>query len=251
MSLSLSNKVILITGATSGIGEACAVQCAEKGARLILCGRRKDRLVALQKSLSKASVHILAFDVTDKAAVDHALADLPADFKNIDILIYSAGGALGLEQMDDANIEDWEGMMDMNVKGMLYLIRAILPQMYAQKSGHIVTLGSTAGHNVYAGGSVYCASKFAVHAISKTLNLEAVGKGVRVTEIDPAAVETEFSLVRFKGDEEKAKNVYKTFKPLVAEDVADTILYAITRPEHVNIAQIVLYSREQASRIPD
>lgn len=251
---SLKGKTALVTGATSGIGEACALQLAEHGVRLVICGRRKERLEALKQKLTKehkASVHILSFDVRDQNAVNTALESLPADFKNIDILINSAGGALGLDYMDVADMKDWQDMIEMNINGMLYLIRQLLPGMYARKSGHIVNLGSTAGLSVYEGGTVYCATKAAVHAISKALSLEAVNKGVRITEIDPAAVETELSIVRFKGDVERAKNVYKNFKPLVAADVADTILFALTRPEHVNISQIVLYSREQATRIPN
>jgi 3-hydroxy acid dehydrogenase/malonic semialdehyde reductase len=252
--MELSNKIILITGATSGIGEACAYLFAKHGARLIICGRREERLNAIKEKLIKeyqTSVYILNFDVTQREAINKALQSLPADFKNIDILINNAGGALGLERLDDAHVEDWEGMIDMNVKGLLYLIRAILPDMYARNTGHIVNIGSTASHNVYPGGSVYCATKHAVHAISKALNLEAIGTAVRTTEIDPGMVETEFSLVRFKGDAEKAHALYQNFKPLVAADVADAIFYAITRPEHVNIAQMVLYSREQPGRIPD
>jgi len=252
--MELLNKTILITGATSGIGEACAYLFAKHGARLIICGRREERLQTIKEKLTKeyqATVFSLSFDVTKRAEVNHALQTLPDDFKNIDILINNAGGALGMDRLNDAHIEDWEGMIDMNVKGLLYLIRALLPDMYARNTGHIVNIGSTAAQNVYPGGSVYCATKHAVHAISKTLNLEAIGTAVRVTEIDPGMVETEFSLVRFKGDAQKAKALYKNFKPLMAADVADSIFYAITCPAHVNIAQIVLYSREQPGRIPD
>ena len=252
--MELLNKTILITGATSGIGEACAFLFAKHGARIIICGRREERLQTIKEKLNKkyqTDVFVLSFDVTQRADVNHALQTLPNDFKNIDILINNAGGALGMERLNDAHIEDWEGMIDMNIKGLLYLIRAILPDMYARNIGHIVNIGSTAAQNVYPGGSVYCATKHAVHAISKTLNLEAIGTAVRTTEIDPGMVETEFSLVRFKGDAQKADELYKNFKPLVAADIADAIFYAITRPAHVNIAQMVLYSREQPGRIPD
>lgn len=254
MTLSLAQKTILITGATSGIGEACARLLSSQGARLIICGRREERLLALQEELVKefqTPVYSLSFDVRERAQVQLAIQNLPQDFKNIDVLINNAGGALGVERLDDANEDDWDRMIDMNVKGLLYLIRAVLPQMYQRNMGHVVNIGSTASLNVYPGGAVYCATKHAVHAISKALNLEAMKSAIRVTEIDPGMVETEFSLVRFKGDEKQAKALYQNFKPLVAADVADAILYAITRPFHVNISQIVMYSREQPARIPD
>lgn len=253
MSQTLMNKTILITGATSGIGEACAKLFAQQGARLILCGRRTERLTALQTQLTtqyQVPVHSCTLDVSVRAAVEAAITNLPPAFKDIDILINSAGGALGTDKMSEALLEDWDAMLAANVSGTLYLIRALLPSMYARNTGHIVNIGSTASHFVYPGGGVYCAAKHAVRALSKALNLESLGTAVRVTEIDPGMVETEFSLVRFKGDAERAKKLYANFTPLTAEDVADTILYAITRPAHINIAEIVLYSREQPDRIP-
>jgi 3-hydroxy acid dehydrogenase/malonic semialdehyde reductase len=253
MTTTLANKTILITGASSGIGEACALMFAEQGARLILCGRREERLQALQNKLVhdyKIPAHTLVLDVRDRVAVKETISSLPEDFKNIDILINNAGGALGLETLATADLDDWDTMIDANIKGVLYLIHAVLPGMYTRKTGHIVNIGSTAAHITYRSGSVYCATKHAVDAISKTLSLESINTGVRVTQIDPGMVETEFSLVRFKGDAEKAKSLYENFKPLSAKDVADTIYYAITRPPHVNISEIILYSREQAANIP-
>ncbi len=245
----LKNKTILITGASSGIGEATAVQLAKQGAKLILCARRRERLEALQQQLEQKyniKVEILVLDVRDKVTVKAAAAQLPA----VDILINNAGCALGRDNITEASLEDWEEMLDSNVKGMLYWIHALLPRMLDQKHGHIVNIGSTAALNVYMGGSVYCASKHAVHALTKTLGLEVAGTPIRVTEIDPGMVETEFSLVRFKQDVTKAKNVYANMTPLSAQDVADAILYAITRPQHVNIGQMVLYATEQVQGRP-
>ncbi|MFI4956821.1 MAG: SDR family NAD(P)-dependent oxidoreductase [Gammaproteobacteria bacterium] len=249
----MQEKTILITGASSGIGEACAMALARQGSKLILVARREGRLKAIEESLKEtgAQIHTRALDVRDHDAIEAFMNSLPADFANIDILINNAGCALGIETLADAPRKDWDDMIDINVKGLLYMTRAILPGMLAREHGHIVNIGSTAAHNVYPGGSVYCATKHAVNAITKTLQLEVAGKGVRVTEIDPGAVETEFSVVRFKGDEAKAKKVYEGMKtPLSAGDVADAIVYAVTRPAHVNIAQILLYSTHQTERLP-
>jgi len=254
MNQPLKDLNILITGASSGIGEACALLFAEMGAKLMLCARREARLQQLQERLQKhyqTPVHLMPLDVRDHTAVDRAIEQLPADFQSIDVLINNAGGAIGMEYLRDGHVADWETMLDTNIKGTLYFLRAVLPKMYAQNQGHVVNIGSTSAQNVYAAGSVYCATKFAVSAITKTLSIEAISTGIRVTEIDPGMVETEFSVVRFKGDNAKAKALYNDFQPLSAMDVADAIAYAITRPAHVNIAQIVLYSREQKVRLPD
>lgn len=254
MSSSLKNTTIFITGATSGIGQACTHLFAVHGARLIICGRRQDRLSQLAKQLKdehQAEVHTIVLDVRHQPAVHEAITHLPPEFKNIDVLINNAGGAWGIEPIHEAHLEDWETMIDTNVKGLLYLLHSVLPGMYARNHGHIVNIGSTAAINAYAGGSVYCGTKHAVNAITKALSIEAVNTAVRVSEIDPGMVETEFSLVRFKGDAKKADDLYRSFKPLTATDVADAIYFAITRPAHVNIAQIVLYSRDQKVRIPD
>lgn len=244
----MKDKIVLITGASSGIGRACATQLAKAGATLILMARRLERLQEFAQELQQtyqARVHVFQCDVTDKNAVQQTVSQLPISLKNIDVLINNAGLAAGLEKMHEGILNDWEQMIDTNVKGLLYMTREILPGMLQRNSGHVINLGSTAGHQTYPGGSVYCATKSAVNAITKTLSQEVAGTKIRVTEIAPGMVETEFSLVRFKGDETRAKKVYENLTPLSADDVADAIMYAITRPKHVNIAQILLYSTDQ------
>lgn len=242
------NKTILITGASSGIGQACATQLAAAGARLILTARRGEKLQALAQDLRnqyQTAVYIFPCDVTEQAAVQAGLSQLPEAFQDIDVLINNAGLAAGLDKMHESMLDDWEQMIDTNIKGLLHMTRQILPKMLQRNKGHIINLGSTAGHQTYPGGSVYCATKYAVHALTKTLNQEVAGTKIRVTEISPGMVETEFSLVRFKGDATRANKVYENITPLCAQDVADAIVYAITRPQHVNIAHIMLYSTDQ------
>jgi 3-hydroxy acid dehydrogenase / malonic semialdehyde reductase len=249
----MKNKTVLITGASSGIGEACAELLGAMGANLILIARREDRLDALAQRFenSGVKVHTAALDVRDAALVSEFIQTLPEPFANIEILINNAGCALGLDPLSSADPKDSDAMIDINIKGLLHLTQAVLPQMLARKSGHIVNLGSLAAHNVYANGAVYCATKHAVRAITKALQLEVAGKGVRVTEIDPGAVETEFSLVRFKGDSARAKKVYESMQePLTPLDVADAIIYALSCPRHVNISQIVMLSSDQTERLP-
>lgn len=244
----MKNKTVLITGATSGIGRATAILFAVKGFRLILCGRRQDRLVALQSELSKKTdVHVLNFDVRNKENVHTALSSLPVEFANIDVLINNAGNAHGLDPIQDGNEEDWDAMMDINVKGLLYVSKAVIPQMVARKSGHIINIGSTAGKEVYPKGNVYCASKHAVDALTTGMRIDLNPYGIKVGAVNPGAVETEFSNVRFKGDDAKADAVYKGFEPLVAEDIAETLLFVVTRPAHVNIADLVITPTAQAS----
>jgi NADP-dependent 3-hydroxy acid dehydrogenase YdfG len=248
----LDGKVALITGASSGIGEATAKSFARLGASIILCARRTERLQVLAhelKSQHQTLVHVIGLDVTDRHYVERAFSNLPVEFSSIDIVINNAGLAAGLETIADAKIEDWESMIDTNVKGLLYVTKAILPGMLVRKTGHIVNIGSISSHQVYAKGSVYCATKHAVKAISRALKLECQGSHIRVTEIDPGMVETEFSIVRFKGDKEKAKKVYENMKPLTSQDVADAICYVVTRPAHVNIAEITLTATEQLSQL--
>ncbi len=241
-------KTALITGATSGIGRATAYKFAEEGIKLILCGRRKERLQELQKVLGeKTDVHIESFDVRDKDKVMDILTNLPEDFSDIDILINNAGNAHGLEPIHEADIEDFEAMLDINVKGLLYVSKAIMPGMVNKKSGHIINIGSTAGKEVYPNGNVYCASKFAVDAISKAMRIDLNKYGIRVSEVNPGFVETEFSVVRFKGDVEKAKNVYAGFQALKPEDLADILYFIISRPPHVNIADVLVLPTAQAS----
>lgn len=244
----MRNKTALITGATSGIGMATAKLFAKNGAKLILCGRRIERLSELSKELSEfTDIHILSFDVRMKDDVESAIQSLPKNFSEIDILVNNAGNAHGLDTIDEGNTEDWDAMLDINVKGLLYVTKAILPKMIERKSGHIINIGSTAGKEVYPKGNVYCASKHAVDALNQAFRIDLNGKGIRVGAINPGMVETEFSEVRFKGDSERAKKVYEGFSPLQAEDIADIIWFTVTRPSHVNIADLTVMSVDQAS----
>ncbi|MEL0651606.1 SDR family NAD(P)-dependent oxidoreductase [Algibacter sp. TI.3.09] len=240
-------KTALITGATSGIGEATAYEFAKHGIKLIICGRRLERLNTIQKALERLTdVHILNFDIRNKQSVIVAIENLPKDFKNIDILINNAGNAHGLDPINEGNLDDWDAMMDINVKGLLYVSKAIIPQMTARKSGHIINIGSSAGKEVYPNGNVYCATKHAVLAITEGMRIDLNPFGIKVGAVNPGMVETEFSQVRFKGDP-AANNVYKGFKALQAKDVADVIYFAISRPAHVNLADILMFCTAQAS----
>ncbi|MDD7884781.1 SDR family NAD(P)-dependent oxidoreductase [Flavivirga sp. 57AJ16] len=240
-------KTALITGATSGIGEATAYEFAKHGIDLILCGRRKERLNTIQKALDRlTNVHILNFDVRDKAKTLLAIESLPDAFKNIDILINNAGNAHGFDAINEGSIDDWDAMMDINVKGLLYVSKAIIPQMTARQSGHIINIGSSAGKEVYPKGNVYCASKHAVLAITEGMRIDLNPFGIKVGAINPGLVETEFSQVRFKGDK-MADSVYKGFKALRAKDIAEIIYFVISRPPHVNIADLLVFPTAQAS----
>jgi len=242
-----NTKTALITGATSGIGRATAHEFAKHGINLILCGRRQERLDTIEKALSKqTNVHTLNFDVRDKKAVSAAIDSLPENFKQIDILINNAGNAHGLDPIQDGNLDDWDAMLDINVKGLLYVSKAIIPQMTARQSGHIINIGSSAGKEVYPKGNVYCASKHAVVALTEGMRIDLNPFGIKVTAINPGLVETEFSQVRFKGDA-KADNVYKGYKALQPEDLADVIYFAVSRPAHVNIADVLMFCTAQAS----
>ncbi|WP_396632977.1 SDR family NAD(P)-dependent oxidoreductase [Maribacter sp. R86514] len=241
-------KTAFITGATSGIGKSTAIHFAQNGIDLVLCGRRQDRLDALKEELVKhVQVHTLNFDIRNKASVKEAVDSLPKEFAEIDILINNAGNAHGMDTIQEGNIDDWDAMLDINVKGLLYVSKAVIPQMVARKSGHIINIGSTAGKEVYPKGNVYCASKHAVDAINQGMRIDLNGTGVRVGAVNPGLVETEFSNVRFKGDEDKADKVYKGFQPLKPEDIADIIHFVVTRPYHVNIADLVVMPTAQAS----
>lgn len=240
-------KTALITGATSGIGRATAHEFAKHGINLILCGRRQERLDSVQKALSKQTiVHTLNFDVRDKAQTFKAIASLPKEFQKIDILINNAGNAHGLDPIQTGNLDDWDAMMDINVKGLLYVSKAIIPGMTERNSGHIINIGSSAGKEVYPNGNVYCGSKHAVLAITEGMRIDLNPFGIKVGAINPGLVETEFSEVRFKGDA-KADKVYKGYKALQPEDVADVIYFAISRPAHVNIADVLMFCTAQAS----
>lgn len=244
------NKTILITGATSGIGKASAELLASLGFRLILTGRRKDRLVELKDNLSHlAKIHILNFDVRDKDAISKLIEGLPKDFREIDVLINNAGNAYGMGPIHEGELDDWDNMIDINLKGLLYVTRAISPQMVERKSGHIINIGSLAGVETYPNGAVYCASKHAVVAASEGMRKDLNPYGVKVSTISPGLVETEFSEVRFHGDKEKAASVYKGFLPLSAFDIAETIEFVVTRPDHVNIGDMLVLPSSQASSI--
>ena len=239
-------KTALITGATSGIGKSTAILFAKKGYNLILCGRREERLNNLKETLN-TNIHTLIFDVRDKHAVFNAINSIPEEFKNIDILLNNAGNAHGMSKIQDGNIDDWDAMMDGNVKGLLYVTKAVLPTMIANNSGFIVNIGSVAAKEVYPNGNVYCASKHAVDALSKSMRIDLAGHNIRVSAIHPGAVETEFSEVRFKGDKEKADTVYQGFDALQAQDIAEIIEFVTSRPSHVNIEDLVVYPTAQAN----
>ncbi|MFH7011855.1 SDR family NAD(P)-dependent oxidoreductase [Flavobacterium sp. FlaQc-52] len=241
-------KTVLITGATSGIGKATAQIMAKNNYKIILCGRRTDRLAELETELSAfTEVHSLSFDVRDKKATFERINSLPEAFSVIDVLINNAGNAHGLDPIQNGDVEDWDAMIDINVKGLLYVSKVVMPQMIERKSGHIINIGSTAAKEVYPNGNVYCASKHAVDAITNGMRIDLNPYGIRVGGIHPGMVATEFSEVRFKGDTERASNVYKGFDPLQAEDIADIIHFVVSRPYHVNIADLVVMSTAQAS----
>lgn len=241
-------KTALVTGATNGIGKATAIALAEAGYNLIICGRRKEALESLQQELQeKVKVYSLQFDVRDKKEIDDAIAELPKEFQQIDVLVNNAGNAHGLDPIQAGNTEDWDAMIDINVKGLLYVSKAIIPQMVERKGGHIINVGSIAGKEVYPNGNVYSASKHAVDALNKAMRIDLNGLGIRVGAINPGLVETGFSDVRFKGDSERAKTVYEGYSPLKPEDIAEIIVFMLTRPSHVNIADLMVLPSEQAS----
>ena len=241
-------KTALITGASSGIGMATAKVFARNGIDLILCGRRQERLDTLKNELnSLCNIHILNFDVRNKKEVFLKIKSLPKVFSTIDILINNAGNAHGLDNIQEGNLEDWDAMIDINVKGLLYVSKAVLPTMLLSQSGHIINIGSTAGKEVYPKGNVYCASKYAVDAINQGMRIDLNGKGIKVGAINPGMVATEFSEVRFKGDTQKATKIYQGFTPLQAKDIAEIIWFTVTRPAHVNIADLTVMALDQAS----
>lgn len=240
-------KTAFITGATSGIGKATAIRLAKEGFRLIIVGRRIERLEELKKELGALTdVLVASFDVRDKEKVNEVIASLPDEFSSIDLLVNNAGNAHGLDLIQEGNTDDWDNMMDINVKGLLYVSKAIIPKMIKQKSGHIINIGSIAGKEVYPKGNIYCASKHAVDAINKGMRMDLNEHGIRVGAVNPGLVETEFSEVRFKGDKDRAKDVYKGFDPLKPEDIADIIHFVVTRPYHVNIADLIVLPTAQA-----
>ena len=241
-------KTILITGATSGIGLAAAKKLVNEKNQLILCGRRQRKLDEISEELSKsANVLTLCFDVSDKDEVNKLLSNLPKEFSSVDVLINNAGNAHGLDTIQDGLLNDWDNMIDSNVKGLLYVSRIIMPKMIEQQSGHIINIGSLAGREVYEKGNIYCATKHAVNAISKAMRIDLNKTGIKVSEINPGLVETDFSNVRFKGDSDRAEKVYQGYKALQADDIADIIEFVINRPSHVNIADILVLPQAQAT----
>lgn len=243
------NKIALITGATSGIGKATAIKLAEVGYSIIITGRRGERLTALEKELKDKGIEVLAlqFDVRNQTEVHQAIADLPAEWQAIDVLVNNAGLAVGTSPIQDGIIDDWERMIDTNVKGLLYVTREVAPLMIKRERGHIVNLASVAGKEVYPGGNVYCATKHAVDALSKAMRVDMLKHNIKVTNIAPGMVETEFSIVRYKGDTQAADNVYKGITPLTGEDIADTIVFAVTRPAHICLNDIQIMPTTQAN----
>ena len=246
----LKKKITLVTGASSGIGLACARSFADQGARLILSARRGDRLESLAAELQKefgAETHLLELDVRDREAVNAAIEGLPPAWRDIEILINNAGLSRGLDKVQEGYYLDWDEMIDTNIKGLLWVSRAVMPGMVERDRGHVINIGSVAGHQVYTGGNVYCATKHAVGALTQGMRLDLVGTRVRVSSVDPGLVETEFSEVRFRGDTERADPVYRNFPPLQAVDIAETVLFCATRPPHVNIQDVLIMPQDQAA----
>jgi hypothetical protein len=246
----LQGKTVFITGASSGIGRATAIAFAREGARLLVCARRLEPLEELRQTLAAAgapAVHIFELDVQKRGEVEAAITNLPADWKDIDILVNNAGLSRGLAKLYEDDPQNWEEMIDTNVKGLLYVTRSVAPGMVARGRGHVINLGSTAAYITYANGAVYCATKAAEKSISEGLKIDLMGTAVRVTSVDPGMVETDFSKVRFRGDEERAAKVYQNITPLQPEDVADAIVWAASRPAHVNIHTVVMTTIDQAN----
>jgi 3-hydroxy acid dehydrogenase/malonic semialdehyde reductase len=246
----LANKIVFITGATSGIGKACAEHFAAQQSKILICGRRSNRLQKLAKELKDsfdADVHYFQLDVTDKNAVEQRIQSLPLKWQKIDILINNAGLARGLEKLYEGSTQDWNEMIDTNIKGLLYVTRQVLPEMVTRNSGHIINIGSIAGHEVYVNGAVYAGTKHGVNAITRALRLDLLGTKIRVTTVDPGMVETEFSLVRFNGDQKRADTVYKGMRALTANDIANAVIYCASCPLHVNISELIIMPTDQAS----
>ncbi len=246
----LKHSVVCITGASSGIGASCAAAFAAAGASLCIFARRKERLDALAARLTAqfgTRVYTAALDVRDRAQVERVFSSLPDEWRQIDILLNNAGLASGFHKLHEGVVEDWEEMIDTNVKGLLYVSRTVIPWMVKRGSGHVINIGSIAGHQVYPNGNVYCATKHAVKALSEGMKMDLLGTGVKVSSVDPGLVETEFSLVRFHGDRQRADQTYHHMKPLTPDDIAEVVLFCATRPAHVEIADIVVMPAAQAS----
>lgn len=247
---SMKGLCVCITGASAGIGVACAREFARQGARLILSARRVERVRALAAELEKGHgtrSFVFPLDVRNPQEVDRVISALPAEWREIDILVNNAGLSRGLDRLQEGKLQDWEEMIDTNIKGLLYVTRRILPGMVARGKGHVINLGSIAGHHVYPGGNVYCATKYAVNSLSHAMRMDLLGTGVRVCSVEPGLVQTEFSEVRFHGDRERAAKTYANTRPLKPEDVAEAVLFAATRPAHVDISEIIIMPTDQAS----
>ncbi|NEP00750.1 MAG: SDR family oxidoreductase [Symploca sp. SIO2E9] len=248
--VSVKDQIVLITGASSGIGKACAQLFAQAGAKIILVARRQQLLEELGEQLSKdfsCQLHLISLDICDRTGVQSAIDNLPEPWSAVDILINNAGLSRGLDKLHEGSIQDWEEMIDTNIKGLLYMTRALVPGMVTRSKGHVINIGSIAGHQTYPRGNVYCATKAAVRAISEGLKQDLLAEPVRVTSVDPGMVETDFSKVRFHGDTERAQKVYQGLTPLTPEDVADVVLFCATRPLHVNISELLMIPTDQAS----
>jgi len=247
---SLEDKVVFITGASAGIGRSCAMAFASLGAKLLLAARRRERLDELAAEIRDkypAEVYAFELDVRDQRAVERAVAELSAEWSGIEVLVNNAGLSRGLDKLHEGQLLDWEEMIDTNVKGLIYVSRAVIPGMVKRNGGHIINIGSIAGHEVYVGGNVYCATKFAVNALSKGMRLDLNGTPIRVSEVAPGLVETEFSIVRYRGDKEKAGKAYQGMTPLTGDDIADAVVYCATRPPHVNISEMIVMPTAQAA----
>lgn len=248
--VSIQGQIVAITGASSGIGASCAKMFAQKGASLILAARRRDKLEAVAAEIDRAyqsKVYLLEMDVSDRSAVETSLAFLPEPWRNVDILVNNAGLSRGLDKLQQGEIENWEEMIDTNLKGLLYVTRSLLPKMVERNQGHIINIGSIAGHQAYVGGNVYCATKAAVRTLSQGLKMDLLGTPIRVSCVDPGTVETDFSKVRFRGDTEQADKVYQGFNPLTPDDIAEIVVFCATRPPHVNMSEVLVLATDQSS----
>ncbi|VEP16351.1 NADP-dependent 3-hydroxy acid dehydrogenase YdfG [Hyella patelloides LEGE 07179] len=248
--VSIKEQIVVITGASSGIGAACAKQFAQEGASLILAARRKEKLEAVAaeiKATYKVKTHLLEMDVSDRATVETTLASLPEPWNKVDILVNNAGLSRGMDKLQEGDIQNWEEMIDTNVKGLLYVTRSLLPGMVARNQGHIINIGSIAGHQAYPGGNVYCATKAAVRALSEGLKMDLFATPIRVSSVDPGTVETDFSKVRFRGDIERAKKVYEGMNALTPQDIAEIVVFCATRPSNVNISELLVLATDQSS----
>ena len=248
--VSIREQIVLITGASSGIGASCAKMFAKEGASLILAARRQDKLEAVAtqiKQTYQSKIHLLSMDVSDRETVTTAIASLPESWGNIDILVNNAGLSRGLDKLQSGDIQNWEEMIDTNLKGLLYVTRSLLPKMVERNQGHIINIGSIAGHQAYTGGNVYCATKAAVRTLSQGIKMDLLGTPIRVSCVDPGTVETDFSNVRFRGDTENAKKVYQGMNPLTPDDIAEIVVFCATRPANVNLSEVLVLATDQSS----